>query len=255
MTKALERGLQLLQILVDQPHGCRFGELATQLQVTRTALMRLLDDLAASGHVQRGGDGEWLGGPALARLQGHASGAPDAATLARLAAPLLDRLMQGCGQTALLMANDDTQMRCLARAEHPDGMALQPVGMVNDNHRYTPWGWFFKPASYWRGDVGRRPGRQPPTLRQIQAELRRLSREGFTELAAVGRRRIAAPVYDGNGMVIAALAVGGHADEFHASAASQSAVALVAEASVLSGLCGWRGAGLESPPGSAKPQR
>ena len=141
MTRALERGLSVCDLLADG-RAHRFGGISAVVGASRTAAMRLLADLAGTGHVQQAADGAWYAGPALRRLcaRGQAAG-PVASDW--LPGRLLEGLVEHSGHSVMLVASQGGMMICLVTVAHPEGLALQTPGYAAANHRYTPWGWFF----------------------------------------------------------------------------------------------------------------
>ncbi|MFW5698939.1 MAG: hypothetical protein ACOCYN_03710 [Planctomycetota bacterium] len=97
-------------------------------------------------------------------------------------------------------------MVVLDRVLQEDSLALQPPGRVSDNVRQPPWGWFFAPLPQVLAEPAQQHG---PSATCIRRELARLEREGYTLRIQQDRRRLAAPVRDRDGAIIAALAVGG----------------------------------------------
>jgi DNA-binding IclR family transcriptional regulator len=102
--KALERGLQLLDVLAASAEPCGLADLGRRLDMPKTNVFRLVDALARCGYVRRRDDDSryeatlklWeLGNTVVAR-----------ATLPRAAAPLLERLAAQTGESAQLAVLD-----------------------------------------------------------------------------------------------------------------------------------------------------
>jgi len=111
ISQTLDRGLRLLEIVVEQPGGLGIGELAERLGVGRTVVYRLVATLEAHALVRRDGEGRVrLGLGVLTLTQASEP------LLRQLALPVLHELADVVGATAHL-----------TRAEGDDGVAVAVV--------------------------------------------------------------------------------------------------------------------------------
>lgn len=114
MSTALERGLLILQHLVDLPEGAALTELADELGMPNSACHRLLTELRKSGYVcQSGSQGVYrLTGKLIALgLQALSRGG-----MVEIAEPMLERLAQASGELVRLAIADDEQLTWVAKA-------------------------------------------------------------------------------------------------------------------------------------------
>lgn len=200
--RALQRGLQVLELLAARPDGLGFAALAEALGTSDSATHRLLQGLSSLGYLEKAASGRYVAGPACAGLRSADSGLE---RLTRLARPFVRRLSRRTTNTTLLIGCTGPHMIVLDRCEHEDSMALQPIGFVADNFRHPPWGWLFRTPTELAG----LPRSDAPTLRTIRGQLAELDERGWVVRYQDDRRRLAAPLRDADGRCIAALAVGG----------------------------------------------
>ena len=203
--KSLQRGLRVLELLSGHKHGMSFSELRDKLQLSDSACDRLLSGLQGLGYVEKNyQQGRYLPGPALHILCSEQG----SDHLLRIVRPYLRQLRDETRNTSLLIAHQEVHMQVLERFLHEDSMALQAPGTTASNYRQPPWGWLFKdietlktsPVSSFSS---------VPSMAMIKQELKRLKTDGYVINRQRDRRRLAAPLYDHRGSVVAAIAVGG----------------------------------------------
>ncbi len=212
---ALRRGLMILERVADSPEGVTFSEVSRRISIPPASAARLLGELTAMGYLTKGDrDGRYVLGPKAFELA-PAPPLPD--RLAQAGGPVLHELARTTRSTALLLHWDGVRMRCVAREEHPEGLAMQPVGKASTDLLVPPWGWIF----YHALDPGRQ-GRCRAETAVSDAEIDRIAgqlafyeRHGF----AIKRsrdgsrtRRLAAPVFREGVGLVGALAIGGTAE-------------------------------------------
>ncbi|MAW98791.1 MAG: transcriptional regulator [Sphingomonas sp.] len=110
-TQTLERGLELLELAVDE--SLTLAELTRRSGLPRGVAYRLVSALAGREFLAQGGNGRFRGGPALLRLSHRAGKQTDIATLAR---PYLDSLSEKTGLSAFLGRRDGDDSVHLLRA-------------------------------------------------------------------------------------------------------------------------------------------
>lgn len=203
---ALDAGLDLLERAAAGPLA--YGVLLAAAPVSRATAARLVARLVERGYLERGADGYRLG-PAAERLGGR----PLHAALVASATPLLERLRDATGCSAILHAWDGRLLHCLAKAVHPEGLVMQEVGNAGDDLSSTPWGWsclLDLPAADRPGRSA--GGRFPGVLHLLPALADELDRHACClddQRVLAGVRRLGAPVRRRDGRLTATLGLGG----------------------------------------------
>jgi DNA-binding IclR family transcriptional regulator len=110
---AVERTVQLLRLLGEQPQGLSSQHLADITRTPRATLYRILGVLTAHGFVQQAeeGQGRYQLGPAVAKLGRQA---PQPRNFVALAQPLMERLAQAVRETVKLVVIDGLDALTLA---------------------------------------------------------------------------------------------------------------------------------------------
>lgn len=97
--RATERGLSLVVVIADHPDGISLAGAARAVDLSASTALRQLRSLESAGFAVRDVDGAWVPGPELLRIARSLS---SAATLARLAQPVLASLAIATGESAYL---------------------------------------------------------------------------------------------------------------------------------------------------------
>ena len=166
-SQTLDRGLRLLEIIVERPSGVSIGELADQLGVGRTVVYRLVATLEGHALVQRDREGHVGLGLGILTLAQAAE-----PLLRQIALPILRELADGVGATAHL-----------TRAEGDEALAVVVV-----EPRWTDF------------HVGYREGARHSLGRGASGRAILAGREGSTAVVRssgelqVGAHGVAAPV-------------------------------------------------------------
>ena len=110
---AVERTVQLLRLLGEQPQGLSTQQLAEITRTPRATLYRILGVLTAHGLVQQAEEGQarYQLGPAIAKLGRQA---PQPRSFVALAQPLMERLAQTVRETVKLVVVDGLDALTLA---------------------------------------------------------------------------------------------------------------------------------------------
>jgi DNA-binding IclR family transcriptional regulator len=117
---ALEKGLDVLEILAAQPHGLSMQEIAKQLGRTSNELFRMLDVLVRRGYLSRLPDSTYA---LTLRLFELAQRHPPVERLLNVAMPYMEQLARQTGQSNHLCVHHDARLVVLARAEPPEPMS------------------------------------------------------------------------------------------------------------------------------------
>lgn len=117
---ALEKGLDLLETLAQEPHGLSLQEVARRLERSPGELFRMLDVLVQRGYLARLPNGHY--GLTL-RLFELAHRHPPVDRLLDAAMPHMEALARATGQANHLCVHHDARLVVLARAEPPEPMS------------------------------------------------------------------------------------------------------------------------------------
>jgi len=117
---ALEKGLDVLEILAAQPHSLSLQEIANRLQRTPNELFRMLDVLVRRGYLSRLPDSTYA---LTLRLFELAQRHPPVERLLDVAMPYMERVARATGQSNHLSVYHDARLVVLARAEPPEPMS------------------------------------------------------------------------------------------------------------------------------------
>lgn len=111
-SQTLDRGLRVLGVLAESPHGLTVTELAARLEVNRTVVYRLISTLEQHGLVRRDARGKLFVGLGLLHLASAVQ-----PLLRDLAIPVLRSLAETIGSTAHLTIADGDEALALAVVE------------------------------------------------------------------------------------------------------------------------------------------
>jgi DNA-binding IclR family transcriptional regulator len=117
---ALEKGLDILEMLAAQPHSRSLQEIAKQLERTPNELFRMLDVLVRRGYLSRLPDSTYA---LTLRLFELAQRHPPVERLLDVAMPYMEQLARETGQSNHLCVHHDARLVVLARAEPPEPMS------------------------------------------------------------------------------------------------------------------------------------
>lgn len=115
MSGVLERTLGILELLARQGSGMELAALADQLNIPRSAVHRLLTDLARCGYVRQARDhGEYM---LTTKLVSMGLSFLSNTGIVDIAQPLLDRLAELSGELVRLGVVDGSRLTWVARAQ------------------------------------------------------------------------------------------------------------------------------------------
>ena len=117
---ALEKGLDVLELLAAEPHALNLQDIARNLGRSPNELFRMLDVLVRRGFLARQPDGTYL---LTLRLFELAHLHPPVDRLLDCAMPHMHELARATGQSNHLCVHHDTRLVVLARAESPEPMS------------------------------------------------------------------------------------------------------------------------------------
>jgi DNA-binding IclR family transcriptional regulator len=255
--RAAGRVMDILELVVSTRDGLALRELSAQLEVPKSSLLPLLRTLAARGYLEQGAMGEYrLGGKAVEL----GMGSPAHRGLPELARPALRELMQRTGETVFLgtLAGDGAAVVFVDKVESEQ--VIRYAAGVGDRRALhaTSSGKVilaFLPAPQREKILRALPlkrytERTVTSLSALRASLEEVRRTGVClnlDELAVGAAGIAAPIFDRDGRVAGACAIGGPTDRVRPRLKALAAE-VKATARVISALLGHR------PPGPVAPR-
>jgi DNA-binding IclR family transcriptional regulator len=117
---ALEKGLDVLELLAAQPHGLSLQDVARKLERSPNELFRMLDVMVRRGYIARQPDASYV---LTLRLFELAHLHPPVDRLLDCAMPYMQELARGTGHSNHLCVHHDARLVVLARAESPEPMS------------------------------------------------------------------------------------------------------------------------------------
>lgn len=117
---ALEKGLDVLELLAQEAHGLSLQEVASRLERSPSELYRMLDVLVRRGFIARRPDATYV---LTLRLFELAHQHPPMGRLLDVAMPHMQELARLTGQANHLCVHHDARLVVLARAEPPEPMS------------------------------------------------------------------------------------------------------------------------------------
>ncbi len=244
--QSVDRALLVLELLADMGKG-GVTEIADELGVHKSTASRLIAALESRGYVEQLSErGKYQLGIAVSRLARSRSGHLD---LVKLSQDACDALSAEVGETANLAVLDENRIVNIAEAVSTAEIALQTwIGQTCPAHATSAGKVLL--AGLDPGEVRDRLGptleaftdNTIVTLDALQAELSAARGAGWAaarEELEIGLNAVAAPVYDGNGQVAAALSVSGPAYRLEAAAFAEVAQRTIAAADSVSRRLGW----------------
>lgn len=212
--RATDRGLRLVRVVAEHPHGLLLADLARAVDLSASTTLRQLRSLDAAGFAVRRGDGRWVPGPELLRL---ARTLAATATLPRLAEPELAALAETLGESAYL-------------AEAADERTAVYVAMESGTHAVRHVSWLGHTV----------PRRGTAVGRALAGEVDVDGATVQVDAVETGVTAVSAPVRDSSGQVVAAISVVGPSFRLQADALATARRHVVARADALSRRAGDR---------------
>lgn len=223
----IDKSVAILEALSKGPRS--LSDLVEETGLARPTIHRLAVALEAHGIVGRDGDGRFRLGRRLI-LWGSGTGLAD--TLVDAASDVLSALSLKTGESAQLFIRDGSSRVCIAAFDRPTGLRdTVPVGAVLSLQA----GSGAKALMAWASEGGSSAN---------TAELAQVRRRGWAASVAereAGVASVSAPVFDGPGVVVAAVGVSGPIDRFGASPGKRFGSAVREAARMLEVAAGLKG--------------
>lgn len=242
----LRNSCRILKLLGQHPDGLKAAELARRLDIPVTTTLRIMTTLHLEGFARKH-EGRYELGPVLIQLGNSALAGTE---IRELALPLLHKLTTQIDETSHLAIPCDERALIVAVEDspHPLGAASRP-GFLAELHCSSTGKIFL---SYLYRDqlaeiVGatrpaRRTDRTLITVSQLKREVELTVKRGFSldnEEFNLGVRCLAAPVFDADGVVIAAVGITAATVRFTKERIPEIAAKVRAVAAELSELMGY----------------
>lgn len=248
MVQSVDRALLLMELLAT--HGqAGVTELAAELGVHKSTVSRLISVLEARGFVEQVSErGKYRLGFAIPRLARSTTAQLD---LVKQSQPACDALALESGETTNVAILDGAEIVNVVEAVGPAGIALRTwIGQRCPAYA-TSSGKVLLAALDGAELAARLPARLEsfteatvPTRAALEAELRTVRERGWAsvrEELEVGLNAVAAPVYDHDGEVVAALSVSGPSYRLADGEFEDVAKRTIAAAERISRRLGWLG--------------
>jgi DNA-binding IclR family transcriptional regulator len=234
----------MIEMLADAGEPLTFGAFVSGIAASKASTARLLQVLRERGYAMKDeASGRYRPGPRISPLRGRETLKE---TLRREVRPVLCELRERTGNTAVLFHWNGAVFEVLAKEMHPESVSMQPVGNVVRGAAAVPWGWLV--LSY-AGDAARRAALAEEKLprgkaKSVARHIRHVEAHGYAydDDGAFRRhvRRLAAPVFDHTGSMVAGMAIGGNSLSIPEDRVEPFGRLLKAKARALSRQVGWR---------------
>ena len=242
MVQSLERAFAILAAVAERPAGVT--ALATQLELPKSTVARLLSSLAALGAVERVDSRRWGVGPGVEALVGPA---PLERSLASLARPELARLVESLSEDAGLGVPEGHVLHYVMQVECDHPVQVRDWTGTRAPLHAVPSGLVLLAdwpeeavAAYSAHGLAALTPQTVIDAEQLRARLEDVRRSGYAwglEEFVDGINSVAAPVRDAGGNAVAAIHVHGPAYRFPAQGREGRITdAVVAAGSAVSGL-------------------
>jgi DNA-binding IclR family transcriptional regulator len=220
--RAAGRVVDILESVVGSREGLPLRDLSAQLEAPKSSLLPLLRTLAARGYLEQGPLGEYRLGRRALEL---GMGAPAHRGLPEIARPALRALMQRTGETVFLgtLSGDGTAVVFVDKVD--SDQVIRYTGGVGERRALhaTSSGKvilaFLPPPRREKIlralPLKRYTDRTVTSLPALRASLEEVRRSGVCfnlDELAVGAAGIAAPIFDRDGQVVGACAIGAPTD-------------------------------------------
>jgi DNA-binding IclR family transcriptional regulator len=244
--QSVDRALLVLEMLAKLGQA-GVTEIAAELGVHKSTVSRLIAVLESRGYVEQvSGRGKYRLGFAIARLARASSGQLD---LVKLSQDVCDSLAADAGETTNLAILDDDRIINIVEAIGPAEITLRTwIGQSCPAHATSSGKVLL--AGLDPADVRARLDSELKSftantvvkIGELQNQLATVRERGWASVAEeleVGLNAVAAPVYDADGQVVAALSVSGPSYRLGADQFEEIAKQAIAAADSISRRLGW----------------
>jgi len=239
--RALERGLDLLELVSARPEGLTFSDLVRELGLAKPVLSRLLKSLQERGMVVREPETRrYHRGPGLVRLAAGMEWAPDSRkAIAHHATPVLIRLRKRYEQSFLAVHWNHRLIECVATTVPEHGLATWSVGERHERLDRGPIGLCC--AIYGGAEERLRSAETDEAVRLAQDRERiHLAERGWARFEGRRCHRLAAPLLCVGDRFVGALGCFAHPLAMEDYGGDELGAALGDAAREVSRLLGWQ---------------
>jgi DNA-binding IclR family transcriptional regulator len=244
--RAAGRVVDILESIVGSREGLPLRELSAQLEAPKSSLLPLLRTLAARGYLEQGPLGEYRLGRRALEL---GMGVPAHRELPEIARPALRALMQRTGETVFLgiLSDDGTSVVFVDKVDSEQ--VIRYTGGIGERRALhaTSSGKvllaFLSPSRREKIlrvlPLKRYTDRTVTGLPALRASLEEVRRRGVCfnlDELAVGAAGIAAPIFDRDGQVVGACAIGAPTDRVRSRLKSLAAEVRATARAISAGL-------------------
>jgi DNA-binding IclR family transcriptional regulator len=260
--RSLARLLGLFEAMAAAPRGLTLAEISLTLSSPKSSLLNLLRPLVVQGFLQHD-EGRYRLGPAMFRLAAEIMASRKFPNLVR---PFMQDLVERGGETVFLTVIDREAQLCtyIERIESPH--AVRYVAPIGQRPLYCSAAGLLLLAyqdEEWRkrylAHVKLKPLTphtvvDPKRLRRNLAEIHRRGYSISISEAVMGAAGLAAPIFDADGGVAAALLIGAPADRFEGELPQliKLTTETAARASAALGYSATGAAAADEPPANAQ---
>ncbi|HVY21477.1 MAG TPA: IclR family transcriptional regulator [Bauldia sp.] len=213
----IDRMIDVLFLLEQQPNGASIRDLVTQLRLPRTTVYRILNTLQFHDIVRRSSDGTYRLGSRLLALAARAVSEGNEYDLAAISLPHLRRLAQETGEGCKVSIIDGGEILVVAAVDGPREYALTVVAGQRLPVHAGAGGKVLlaslpkeELSSRLSGSLARYTGKTHTDARKLAVELAKVKRQGWAFDSgeyAPSINALAAPIPDRSGLAIGALSV------------------------------------------------
>ena len=236
--QALERAFEILNVIHKNEDPQRAADIAVQVELPRTTVIRMLDTLEQVGAVVRVAEtSRFEIGPTMLQFGQPITPAPD---LKQIARPTLERLARESGETAYLCTRSGRQVYYLDQVSSRHHIRLQewtgtwfPAHTTSTGKIFLAYMPPTQLDTYLSHDLESFTSETITDPQEIRDYVQSIRQNGFgwthgqTELGLVG---VAAPIFDSNQAVIGAVSLGGPQFRFPQAGKEQETADLVVKA-------------------------
>lgn len=201
---ALERGLDILEILSEEQDPQRFSDLVQRLGTTKAVTSRLLKALVARDMVIKEHDtGHYRRGPGLTLLARGMDYAPHTRkALSHACQARVATLSQRFGHTVMTVHWNGATMESVARHIAEDGLAAWSIGEKRQRLSHAPWGWIILHELHLQGDDATYESACAESCHDIPSAISAYQQDGWITAEKVSCIRIAAPIHCHGGRLV-----------------------------------------------------
>ena len=206
---ALDKGLDILELLAETESGLSLGEIAKALERTPNEIYRMLDRLVWRGYVRRTHEDRYVVTLKLFELAYRTS---PIRLLASRAMPVLRRFARDAGQSVHLVVHDRSALVVVAQVDGPGYWTLSirigsRIGLVNtgSGHIFLAFASEEERALMLEEQLDPAERRLPPKLQARLARVRKAGHEVMPSQQVASVVNLSIPIFGPAGSVIAAL--------------------------------------------------